>query len=272
MRHLTPILFTLPVILLFLISGCSETEMEDIGVEPSGVQNVETLTTPPPVETDPEKVFELLKQVFAGRLDNAGNFTALREITASRIYLDYLAAVYPTETPVNSLEEYFQIAPLNPQRYVRFLAELGIDEPTDEDIAVMHHITYVFREINYASAKAAFIPRNPDNPAEDILQIFSRVIAVLEEPVVKAFLERHHLQEGDEFAVLLMAFVGSTLEADAAWVEKQTKIYGTDNGLLWCALQNPALMGEMLGAFDSTDFFLSYLSRVKREEAWIKQV
>ncbi len=251
MRHLITIFF-IPIILLVLLSGCSETEMEDISVEPSDVQDVETITTPP-VETDPEKVFAQLKQAFAGRLDNAGNFTALREITTSNLYLDYLAAAYPTETPFNSIEEYFQIAPPYPERYIPFLAELGIDEPTDEDIVAIHRLIHSFRELEFTAEKLLFGPENAKDPLPDILLLFERIFVVAEEPFVKSFLEQHRSGSLEKFADV-------TLVADAHWMKEQMDIYGTNKGLLWCAIQNPALMGEILRNFTSTELFLAWVS------------
>ncbi len=264
MRQFINTVFFIPVILFFLLSGCSETETEDVGVEPSGVKDVETITTPPSVEADPEKVFGQLKQAFAGRLDNAGNFTALREITASRIYLDYLAAVYPTETPVTSLEEYFHIAAPDRERYIPFLAQFGIDEPTDEDIVAIHRLTLVYREINYMAEKFVFGPERAKNPLPDIILITNRIVVVREEPLVKAFLEQHHLNKNNEFSDSLEEFAYATLVEDARWMQEQMDIYGTDNGLLWCAIQNPTLMGEILLNFTSTELFLAWISTLVR--------
>ncbi len=255
MRHLTTILFTFPVILSMLFSSCSEKE--DIGVEPSDVQDVETLTTPPPIETDPEKAFYQFRERFAGRLENHGNFTGLREITTSEIYLDYLAAVYPTETPVSSLEEYFQTAAPDPERYIPFLVELGIDEPTDADIAVIHRMTRIYRENDYTRLKMLV---EEQALVQNVALIFEKVMDVMTEPAVEAFLERYDLEINSKFSAQFEQFVDDTLIEDGLWLQQPIKKYGIDNGLLWGALQNPAFIGEILLNFDATDTFLFWLN------------
>ena len=92
--------------------------------------------------TPPETIiFEKLQNEFEGRLENHGDFTALRNITTSQTYLDFLEETYPTENRVESLEEYFQVAPPDPEKYTSFPGKSGLTTSTEEDIAVMHRIT-----------------------------------------------------------------------------------------------------------------------------------
>ena len=86
--------------------------------EEMDAEAMETLTSDPIATTPtPAIIFEQLRNEFAGRLENQADFTALRNITTSQTYLDFLAKTYPTEKRVDTLEEYFQVAAPNAERY-----------------------------------------------------------------------------------------------------------------------------------------------------------
>jgi hypothetical protein len=236
--------------IVFQLLGCSEnadiemTETEEVDVTP-----VETPT--------PETLFERLQNQFAGRLENWGNFTALRNITTSQTYLDYLAEVYPTERHVKTLEEYFQAAPPDAERYTLFLKK-WIDSPTEEDIAIMHRITTAYREANIILFNVFHLPKR-EEIGQNIALIFEKKLGVIAEPATEVFLRRHQIQI-DEFAAPLEEFVLATEIEDAIWLHEQMEAHGTDSGLLWSAIHKPALIGEVLQNFSSTDHFLKWIN------------
>ncbi len=257
------IIFFFPVILLFLLAGCSETETEDVGVNSTYVQNVETPTPPPIEQTDPEKVFQALQAAFAGRLENHGNFTSLREITTSQIYMDYLAAVYKPQRGVKTLEAYFQSTPPDAERYAPYLQEIDV-EPTEENIAAIHRITTVHRENAYIRATL----QGADEPnLRDVFQELARTLRILNEPIVKDFMEKRKGPIGADIEAKAedtaffsdQTFANKTLETDARWLREHIVQHGTDDGLLWAALYNPALIGEILLNFNSTKTFLLWI-------------
>ena len=247
--------------MVFQLIGCSEnTDIKMTETEKVDVTLVETPT--------PETIFERLRNQFAGRLENHGNFTALRRITTSQTYLDYLAEVYPTEKPVKTLKAYFQIAPPDAERYIPFL-EKWIGNPIEEDIAVMHRITVNHREANLTLFNIQNLRPadgiDGEKILENVLRIFEKKLFVMAEPATEAFLRRNQIQ-GDAFAAPLEAFVLATEREDAIWLHEQMEMHGTDLGLLWSAIHRPALIGEILQNFSSTDNFLEWIdiTRVRK--------
>ena len=254
--------------MVFQLLGCSEntdikmTETEEAITKPVRVSDTETITTTTP-KLRGEPTFERLRNQFAGRLENRGNFTALRNITTSQTYLDYLAEAYPTEKPVKTLEEYFQIAPPDAERYIPFLKK-WIGNPIEKDIAVMHRITATYREANLMLFHVFHLPKREEIP-KHIALVFEKKIGVIVEPATEAFLHRHQIQR-DKFTAPLEEFVLATEIADAIWLHEQMEVDGTDLGLLWSAIHRPALIGEILQNFSSIDHFLEWIdiTRVRK--------
>ena len=222
------------------------------------VKIIEEEDTPPP-ETI---IFEQLRNEFEGRLENHGDFTALRNITTSQTYLDFLEATYPTEHRVETLEEYFQVAPPDPERYTSFL-EKWADNPTEKNISVMHRITTTYREANLILFKTANLPR--EQGALNIGLLFEKKIGVMTKPLTKEFINRHQIPLAG-FAEATDKFVVATEIEDTIWLHEQMETHGTDNGLLWSAIQKPALIGEVLQNFSSTDHFLKWVDVTRMKE------
>ena len=214
--------------------------------------------------TPPETIiFEKLQNEFEGRLENHGDFTALRNITTSQTYLDFLEETYPTENRVESLEEYFQVAPPNPEKYSPFLKK-WVENLTEEDIAVMHRITINRREANLIFFNMRHLPKR-QGIAQNVGLIFEKRIGVMTEPVTEAFIRRHQIPL-DAFVAAVREFVTGTEKADAVWLHEQMEAHGTDKGLLWSAIQKPALIGEVLQNFSSTDIFLKWVDTTRMQE------
>ena len=254
--------------MVFQLLGCSENT--DVAtVEEVNTTLVETLEAEPiSTKITPESVFKRLQNQFVGRLENQGDFIGLRNATSSRTYLDFLAEVYPTEKPVKTLEEYFQIAPPDAERYTPFLKK-WIGNPIVEDIAIMHRITVSHREANITLFNIQNL-RHGDGIdgkklAENVLRIFEKKIFVMDEPATKAFLRRHQILM-EEFSVALQSFVVATEMEDATWLHEQMEVHGTDLGLLWSAIRKPALIGEILQNFSSTDVFLQWIDKTRRRK------
>ena len=265
MKHFlcsTSLIFCL---MTFQLLGCSENLDIDIAEEANDTP-VETLN-PEPMATIPTPIiiFEQLQNEFAGRLENQENFTALRNITTSQTYLDFLEETYPTEKRVETLEEYFQIAPPDTERYTSFLKE-WTDNPTEEDISVMHRIITIYREANLLLFDAANIPK--PQAVLNLGLLFEKKIGVMTEPPTKELINRHQIPSV-EFAEAVEKFVVETEKEDAIWLHEQMEAHGTDIGLLWNAIRKPALTGEVLQNFSSMDHFLKWVdvTRMKENDA-----
>ena len=268
-------------LLSFQLLGCGE-DTEHPTAEVSETEGLVTATgteTSPaePIRFTPEAVFERLWNAFGGRFEgNEDNFRRLREITASQIYLDYLAAAFPTEEPVQTLEAYFQAAPPDPERYTPFLLEL-VGVATEEDIAFVHWFTYKQREADIAFADHLVNPHiNPKDKEEveeivdAVLILFTKTFVPMEDPATKDFLRRHNIPD-DEFTPVMLeilAFRDTISIADVAWLRDQMETHGTDTGLVWSAIYRPALIGEILLNFNSLAGLHSWMDFMdsKKEE------
>ena len=261
MKHFlcsTSLIFCL---MTFQLLGCSENV--EIGIAEEVDDTAVEILTPEPIATIRTPIiFEQLQNEFAGRLENQGNFIALRNITTSQTYLDFLEEAYPTEKRVETLEEYFQIAPPDTERYTSFL-EQWTDNPTEEDISVMHRITTIYREANLLLFDAANIPK--PQAVLNLGLLFEKKIGVMTEPPTKELINRHQIPL-DEFADTVDEFATETEKMDAVWLHEQLEAHGTDLGLLWSAIHNPALIGEVLQNFSSTDHFLKWVDVTKMKE------
>jgi len=228
----------MPFAISFQLLGCIDT-LPDL-TEVVGAEET--------IETD--GTFARLRNMFPNAiLDD--DFQTLREVTASKTYLDFLRHAHPTAEPFQTYEEYLQVAPPDAERYLPFLKE-WVGNPTAEDVEVLHRMTRVSREAN-------LILFRKDLVLKGLLDLFEKKIGVFTEPSAKAFLERHNLG-AEEFPSAFEAFVAETEQADALWLQAQFEEHGVDAGLLWSALRKPALIGEILQNFPSTDLFLKWVA------------
>ena len=247
--------------MVFQLLGCSENAEVNIAEEADDTA-METLK-PEPIATTPTPaiIFERLQNEFEGRLENQGDFTALQNITTSQTYLDFLARTYPTEMPVETLEEYFQIAPPDVERYIPLLKK-WTGNPTEEEITFIHRITVIYREADFRHFNAHH--QKPQD-APNIGLIIRKWIDIVLDLEVEAFTRRHQIPL-DVFADAVDEFATETEKMDAVWLHEQLEAHGTDLGLLWSAIHNPALIGEILQNFSSTDLFLEWMNKIRLKE------
>lgn len=261
MQHLLRFTILILCATAFQLLGCSENTYTDMPKEVDVV--IPETTNPEPIVTTfaPETIFERLQNQFAGRLDNKGNFTGLRNVTTHQTYLDFLAETYPTKKTPRTLEEYFQMAPPDTQRHTPFLKK-WIDNPTNEDIMVMHQISIAFREADFILFKTVHLPKR-EEIGVNVWKIFEKKMGVFAEPATEEFMRRHQLKENRDFLVSVQNFVVQTEKIDALWLHEQLEEHGTDKGLLWSAIQKPSLVGEILQNFSLTDDFLLWIDKTK---------
>ena len=123
----------------------------------------------------------------------------------------------------------------------------------------MHRITATYREANLLLFDAANLPGQ--QAALNLGLLFERKIGVMTEPSTKELINRHQIPLV-EFAETVEKFVVETETEDAVWLHKQMEVHGTDLGLLWSATHKPALIGEILQNFSSTDIFLKWVNEM----------
>ena len=245
-------------VIVFQLLGCSENAEIDIAEEADDTA-METLK-PEPIATTPTPaiIFERLQIEFEGRLENQDNFTALQNITTSQTYLNFLARTYPTEIPVETLEEYFQVAPPDVERYIPLLKR-WTGNPTEEEIAFIHRITVNYREANFTLFKEH---QAKQQEALNVLIILKEWIVIIGDLDAEEFTRRHQIPL-DAFADAVSEFAVETQKEDAVWLHEQIEAHGRDLGLLWSAIHKPALIGEILQHFSSTDLFLKWVDKIR---------
>ena len=230
-------------------------------------EHVEAVRAAPPIagELRVEEIFAKLRRVFPNAILNA-NFKTLRKVTTSETYLDFILRAYPTQSPFQTLEEYFQVAPPDTERYTAFLKE-WVDVPTAEDVRKFHQATVAYRCANLILFRMRNLQRqdgfNP-NIFRDLHLIFGKKIGVMEEIGLLAWLADNGLDQKAFFRAF-EEFVSQTEREDAMWLHEQFEVRnGVDDGLLWSALLKPTLIGEILTNFSRPNLFLTWINE-KRE-------
>ena len=228
--------------------------------EPSIVAAQDETQPPEPVATKPtpEVTFARLRSVFPETMLDA-DFTALRKVTRSRLYLNFLAQEYPTEPAAETLEAYYQRVP-DAARYNVFLKP-WIPQPFETDIEGIHPIVLHTRKIEISLFKS-FQRNNPDIFA--LLEQLANPKGLDNEATDEWFARHNNLAADSKFANALLSFVKESLREDTAWLHELFDAHGTDDGLLWCALRNPALTGEILTHFPDTKMFLTWVEEKRR--------
>ena len=261
-----------PLLLLaiaFQLLGCTDTA-PDI-VKTNGEETtapVETGAAKPivtePIATEPklaERTFARLRNQFPQPIVDA-DFTLLRKVVNSDTYLAFLTAELPTDEPFQTFEAYLEDAPPDEERYRPFL-EKWVGNPTPEDVEVIQWMTGKYRELNVHLFRVKFRIQGVAQKGfilREAGQMFEKLAVMAEDPRVEAFMTRHALQDDLAFA----AFVAATEREDARWLHEQFEAQnGIDEGLLWAALRKPALIGDILHHFSSTDVFLKWVEVTK---------
>ena len=274
-------LLGLTVLLLFAsvfhFTGCGDAP-PDI-VAPNGEETrmqVEAGAAKPiatePIATEPtraERTFARLRNQFPQPIVDT-DFTMLRKVVNSDTYLDFLTAEFSADEPFQTFEAYLEEAPPDTERYLPFL-EKWVGNPTPEDVEVIQWMTGKYREMNLHLFRFKF--RQGVVQEGDIFreagQMFEKLAVMAENPRVEAFMTRHALQNAlgvDDFKRALQAFVAATEKEDARWLHEQFEVQnGIDEGLLWAALRKPALIGDILQHFSSTDVFLKWAEVTKED-------
>ena len=271
--------FCLAPLLLFAIAfqllGCTDTAPDIVKTNGEETRmQVETGAAKPiatePIATEPapvERTFARLRNQFPQPIVDA-DFTLLRKVVNSDTYLAFLTAEFPTDEPFQTFEAYLEEAPPDTERYLPFL-EKWVGNPTPEDVKVIQWMTGQYREMNLHLFRFKF--RQGVVQEGDIFreagQMFEKLAVMAENPRVEAFMTRHALQNAlgvDDFKRALQAFVAATEKEDARWLHEQFEAQnGIDEGLLWAALRKPALIGDILQHFSSTDVFLKWVEVTK---------
>ena len=245
-----PLMLLTALICVFYQFGCSE------------YSDVQMTDTEQIFITDSQVLYETLWNEYGWHFNDQSDLDALRAITSTQTYLNYLAEVHPTEAPVDSFEAYFRVAPPDPARYTAVLQQ-WTDTPTAEDIAVAHHETRERRDtslmgFNLRCIKTSYSHLDCLDDEEFVNNLIESLEANSWDPRTSDFWKRHNISIR-AFRHSFDIFGHETLKADAIWLEEQMSRLGRAQGLLWSAIHRPALMSEILYHFSSTALFLVWI-------------
>ena len=247
MQHFFSTVFILFAI-AFQLLGCSERRDDD----PNQVET--PISEPVSVKPTPENTFAKLKTLFPKPILDE-DFITLRAVTTSKTYLDFLTQTYQTEKPFGTLAEYLNAAPPDPETYKPFLKEF-IGNSNEEDLAIIHQVTLQYRCAN----AVLYQMLKEGNVVQGLPAVLEKKLSILDEAPIKAWLALH-LPDPEQLQSFFQAFetfVTETERADTFLIQQHFEDQGTDNGILWVALHNPALTAEILNNFTDTDVFLKW--------------
>ena len=261
MQHYRLLTVMLLILVCFSWLGCGDTPDDMMKpVEEETLNPVETLTLEPILpKLTVEETFTKLRKSFPNRILDR-EFRTLRELTASGTYLRFLSQEYPDEEPFETFDAFLETAEPDSGRYTPFLMEF-IEHPTAKDVAIIHHMTRVYRSANVIQWHV-FHGRDAGVGLDAVLE---RKVSVVDEPDVKAWLKAHFDDPNQDAKVLgqmffmpFEEFVLETEKADALRIKELFDEHGRDAGLIWLAILEPALTGQILNDFTDTDFFLRW--------------
>lgn len=217
--------------------------------------NVTFPDTPTPAEN---VVFTKLREKHQNPILDE-DLKTLKEITSSKMYLDFLKQEHPTVKSFKTLEAFIKVAPPTVERYQGYLNEI-FKAPTDEDFIGIHRLTLVYRRGNAMLNQAMETQNIKDMQAA----IKEKTQAVTKEPIRTWWRSRFSGSSMAQFTTFFTRFekfVIETEKADTLWIREQIEKHGQESGILWVAIHKPVLIGEILNNFRSAESFLSWVKK-----------
>lgn len=226
------------------------------------------------------EVFAELRRMFPNPILDE-DFTILKQVTCSKVYLDYLKSEFPTDEPFETLEAFINVAPPPIERYQDFLNK-HFKNITEADFLGIHQLTLLRRRVNIMKLASEKTGNEKYRRAASQLSAFGLMpdhlrqrLETIDPGTIWAFrLRRDHARrwrrsrfpnytEKYEFMLSVMQFAVETEKTDTDWIQAQFEIYGQDEGLLQIAIENPILIGEIITNFPPprTDIFLSWVEQ-----------
>lgn len=234
----------------------------------SAADSVETVAYASASRAEPTELqqvtFSLLREKFQGPMLDPG-FKTLRKLVSDEAYLDFLRHTHPTDNPVKTFEEFFQTALPPEGRYLPFWEKYVKDTDTIDaaELGVLHKFTYAIWHLE--------IRHFHGEKKGDFSAILPFLMAGNQNPIA-VFASNGELNV-PRLAGLFMQMIVFAMDlqkTDAAYVKTLIAAHGQDSGLVWLALREPVLFGQILGSFTETDIFLRWVAgefqRKEKEE------
>lgn len=252
-QRLTRILACLLILGICGLAIFPHNDTQDaLAAEP--VATVAAVSAKPAEPTELQReTFSLLREKFQGPMLDPG-FKTLRKLVSDETYLDFLRQTHPTANSVETFEEFFQTALPQGGRYLPFWKKYIQDTDTidAEALGVLHKLGYAFWHMHI---------RSFHGEEENLSAILPFLMAGNQNPL--APFARDNDLTAARLGMILMQMIGFAAETqatDAAHVKTFRTAYGQDSGLIWLALREPILLGQILGSFTETDIFRQWVA------------
>lgn len=226
------------------------------------------------------KVFVELRRMFPNSILDE-DFSTLKQVTGSKVYLDYLKSEFPTDEPFETLEVFINVAPPPVERYRDFLNK-HFENLTKADFLGMHQLTLLERRQNMMKLASWKTKNERYSRAASQLSAFGLMpdhlrqkLETIDPSTLWSFrLRRDHARrwwrsrfpnyaEKYKFILSVKQFAVETEKADTDWIQTRFETHGKDEGLLWIAIENPVLIGEIITNFPPPHAYL-FLSWVEQ--------
>ncbi len=228
------------------------------------------------------EVFAELRRMFPNPILDE-DFKTLKQVTRSKVYLDYLKSEFPTDEPFETLEAFINVAPPPVEKYRDFLNK-HFENVTEADFLGIHQLTLLERRANMMLLASHETGNAKYRRASSQLSAFKllpdhlrRKLETIDPTTIWSFrLKRDHARllwesrfreaDGTEqrrFIDFRMQFALETEKADTDWIQAKFETYGQNEGLLWIAVENPILIGEIIANFPPprTELFLTWVEQ-----------
>ena len=183
----------------------------------------------------------------------------IKLLVNSDVYLDFLHREYPIDKPFKNLDEFIEVTPPSADKFESILKNV-FENPTEADLINIYRLTLTYRRINVMMLRA----RKTRNFQDMKTAIHQKARALSTEPIQTWWQARFSGMDRAEkkrFLVLLETFVLETEIADTLMIQEKFEEHGPDDGLLWIAIENPILVGEILNNFESANVFLEWVEK-----------
>lgn len=228
------------------------------------------------------EVFAELRRMFPDPILDE-DFKTLKQVTCSKVYLDYLKSEFPASEPFETLEAFINVALPPVEKYQDFLNK-HFENVTEADFLGVHQLTLLHRRVNMMLLSAKETGNAKYRRAATQLSSFKFLpdhlrqrLETIDPTTIWSFrLKRDHAKllwesrfrqtdsvEQRRFIDLNMQFAVETEKTDTDWIQAQFETRGPDEGLLWIAVENPVLIGEIITNFPSprTELFLAWVEQ-----------
>lgn len=248
-------LFTFTVLLCLLTATITFGRQNETRLENSAEDDAHELRS--------QEMFTTLRSMFEKPILDK-DFKTFKQITNSKVYLDFLKQTYPIDKPFKTLAEFVKVAPPNVERYQVFLKE-HFENLTESDFVSIHQLSLIFRRADMIFAHAEKT-KKPSDIAKAEAAMKEKIRAPSREDSLRSWwrfrLSNKDKEQELKFLLKFEKFVTETEKTDTDWIQAQFEAHGQSDGMLWIAIRKPILMGEILTNCSSTDVFWTWVEQI----------